>query len=97
MSDPGEDDDYYDMLNDEQDDEEEFDCHLGPDGQCGAAGSEDCDWNCPYRDSELFAGSKAWMKAYGSACHACGTELPDGEEPGHPRNCANCPAHIPTI
>lgn len=90
MSDPGEDDDYFDMLNDEQD-EEEFDCHLGADGQCGAAGSEDCDWNCPYRDSELFAGSKAWMKAHGSACQNCGEELPDGEEPGHPRNCAKCP------
>lgn len=93
ISDPGEDDDYFDMLNDEQDEEEEFDCHLGEDGQCAAAGSEDCDWNCPYRDSELFAGSKAWMKARGSACHKCGAEIEDGEEPGTPRECGKC--HVP--
>jgi hypothetical protein len=93
MSSPGEDDDYFDMLNDEEE-EEEFDCHLGADGQCLAAGSEDCDWNCPYRDSEHFAGSKAWMKAKGSACRECGTEIEDGLEPGHPRA---CPTHsIPT-
>ena len=29
------------------DDEEFFDCHIAPDGQCGAAGSEWCDWDCP--------------------------------------------------
>ena len=29
------------------DDEEWFDCHMGPDGQCGAAGSEMCDFECP--------------------------------------------------
>lgn len=28
-------------------DEWEFDCHMGSDGQCGAAGSEDCDFECP--------------------------------------------------
>ena len=29
------------------DDEEFFDCHMGRDGQCGAAGSEMCDFECP--------------------------------------------------
>lgn len=46
-----------------EDDEDEFDpadeCMLMPDGQCMAAGSEWCDFECPYRDSELFAGSRA--------------------------------------
>ena len=28
-------------------DGEDFDCHMGPDGQCGAAGSEECDFECP--------------------------------------------------
>ena len=40
-------------------------CMLGEDGQCGLAGSEHCDWECPMRDSKYFAGSKAWMKAHG--------------------------------
>jgi hypothetical protein len=30
-----------------RDDEDDFDCHMGPDGQCGAAGSEMCDFECP--------------------------------------------------
>ena len=29
------------------DDEEFFDCHMRSDGQCGAAGSEMCDFECP--------------------------------------------------
>lgn len=37
--------DYED--DDEYDPEDDFDCHMGPDGQCGAAGSEMCDWECP--------------------------------------------------
>jgi hypothetical protein len=28
------------------DDEDDFDCMMGPDGQCGKAGSEECDWEC---------------------------------------------------
>ncbi len=95
MSDPGEPYDPTDYDEDDFDpelDEEEFDCHLMDDGQCLAAGSEDCDWNCPYRDSELFAGSKAWMKKHGSACGQCGAEIEDGLEPGHPRNCGKCAA-----
>jgi len=34
---------------DECDFEDEFDCAMMPDGLCGKAGSEECDWECPYR------------------------------------------------
>jgi len=81
--------DYEDDFEPDED-EEEFDCHLMPNGQCLAAGSEDCDWNCPYRDSEHYAGSKAWMRAKGSACQSCGADIDDGQEPGHPRTCRKC-------
>jgi hypothetical protein len=44
-------DDYHDHYNDDDDDydldDEPFDCHMRPDGQCGAAGSEECDFECP--------------------------------------------------
>jgi len=46
-------------------DDDDFDCHLRPDGQCGAAGSEMCDFECPNRNSELFVGSKAWCLKHG--------------------------------
>lgn len=36
-----------DELDASGDDEEFFDCHMGRDGQCGAAGSEMCDFECP--------------------------------------------------
>ena len=43
--------------DDQIEEDAEFDCHMGPDGQCGAAGSEMCDWECPtmraYRDGSL--------------------------------------------
>lgn len=85
-------DDYDDDDFDDLEDEDDFeDCGLMPDGQCGLAGTEHCDFSCPNRDSDLFAGSKAWMKAHGSACHKCGAEIEDGEEPGTPRQCGNCP------
>ena len=42
----------------------EMNCGLGPDGQCGNAGSEYCDFECPNRDSEFFAGSAAWRKKH---------------------------------
>lgn len=32
---------------DEDDDEDFFDCMMGPDGQCGKAGSEECEFDCP--------------------------------------------------
>ena len=33
------------------DDEEDFDCYMTASGQCGAAGSEWCDFECPFRDT----------------------------------------------
>lgn len=81
------DDDYDDDFEDEDD---LFDCHLMADGLCGKAGSEECDWECPLRNSEFFAGSEAWMRKHGSACHNCGVAFEDGEEPGHQRTCQNC-------
>ena len=42
----------------------EMDCGLHSDGQCGLAGTEHCDFICPFRDSEDFAGSEAWCKKH---------------------------------
>jgi hypothetical protein len=37
----------------DEDEDDYFDCHMDPDtGQCGKAGSEECDFECPFR-SEL--------------------------------------------
>ena len=39
---------------DDADDEEAWldaMCGMGPDGQCGQAGSEHCEFDCPYRDA----------------------------------------------
>lgn len=33
-----------------EEEEAELNCSMGPDGQCGQAGSEYCDLECPYRD-----------------------------------------------
>lgn len=58
-----------DYQNDAYDDDDEFrehDCGLMDDGQCMLAGTEWCDFECPYRDSDLFAGSDAWRKKNGS-------------------------------
>lgn len=41
-------------------------CGLGDDGQCALAGIEYCDFECPYRDSDLFAGSAAWNRKHGA-------------------------------
>lgn len=44
MSDPDDENDC------DEDEEFEFDCHLDPTtGLCGAAGSEDCEFECPFR------------------------------------------------
>ena len=45
----GEDDDDDWREGDDEEDEDDWpmDCHMGPDGQCGAAGSEWCDFECP--------------------------------------------------
>jgi len=49
---------------DEPEDDDMSECGLSPDGQCSLAGSEWCDFECAYRDSEFFAGSKAWNEAH---------------------------------
>lgn len=61
MTDPVEDE--YDDEYDEED-EAMDNCGLLEDGQCLHAGSEQCDFMCPMRDSEYFAGSKAWIRAH---------------------------------
>lgn len=38
---------FDDEIDASGEDEEFFDCHMGNDGQCGAAGSEWCDFECP--------------------------------------------------
>jgi hypothetical protein len=40
------DDDFYD--DDDEPYEPGFDCHMDKHGLCDKAGSEECDWDCPY-------------------------------------------------
>lgn len=35
---------------DDEDDGVDFDCGMDRHGNCGKAGSEECDWECPYRN-----------------------------------------------
>jgi hypothetical protein len=49
----------------DEEDGDDFDCHLMSDGQCGAAGSEMCDFECPNRHSAQFVGSRAWCRVNG--------------------------------
>lgn len=35
-----------------EDEEDRFDCGKGRDGLCGKAGSEECDFECPYRNEK---------------------------------------------
>lgn len=35
---------------DDESDELEFDCHMDRNGDCGAAGSEECEFECPYNN-----------------------------------------------
>jgi hypothetical protein len=49
----GEDDDYFDMLNDADDGDDEIElaelsCGELPEGGCSLAGTEHCDWRCPF-------------------------------------------------
>jgi hypothetical protein len=37
----------------EDDFEEYFDCHMDRHGACGKAGSEECDFECPYRAEQI--------------------------------------------
>lgn len=54
-------DDYDEMTRDyegpdyldESDEEEEFDCGMDRNGGCGLIGTEECDFECPYRDSMI--------------------------------------------
>ena len=34
----------------DEDDPFDFDCGMDRHGNCGKAGSEECDWECPYRN-----------------------------------------------
>lgn len=38
-----------DEFGDEYEEIFDFDCHMLPDGTCLAAGSEQCEFECPYR------------------------------------------------
>lgn len=49
MHDPEDDEDYFDSEEDE-DGWDEVACSLGPDGQCMQAGSEYCEFSCPFRN-----------------------------------------------
>lgn len=69
--------DYDDDLDDE-DEDFGFDCGLDDEGQCSMAGTEDCDFECPHRDSSEFVGNRAWKKKHesgfplaGCHCSAC--------------------------
>ena len=49
--DPDETNQDYDFSDDYEgydESEPEFDCYMDKSGQCGKAGSEECDWECPY-------------------------------------------------
>ena len=50
----GYDDDEFDDWDDD-DDELPFDCHMDRDGFCGAAGSEECDFECPVMQERYAA------------------------------------------
>lgn len=57
---------YDDPRDDDEEDGDDYDCGLMQDGQCLKAGSEECDWECPNRNSELFVGSAAWCRKHGA-------------------------------
>ena len=60
-------DDWDDDTRDWDEEDGDFeDCGLMADGQCLKAGSEECDWECPNRNTDLFAGSDAWRRKYGA-------------------------------
>jgi len=46
-------DEFYDFDDPEDDTDEDefesFDCHMDRRGACGKAGSEECEFECPYR------------------------------------------------
>ena len=70
--------DYEDQLDSE--DDTYWDCGLMPDGQCLKAGSEECDWDCPYSRGEFFAGSELWNKKHGAGLPVYGCECAECRE-----------------
>lgn len=40
----------YPFDEEDNEDEDEFDCHLDQHGSCDLAGTEECEFECPYRD-----------------------------------------------
>lgn len=54
----------HDYIDDdfEENDEDAIDCAMGPDGQCGKAGSEECDWDCPIMASIIRSEAKKKVK-----------------------------------
>ena len=56
MSEPDTNDqDDFDFYVDDPDEDEfeSFDCAMDRNGHCGKAGSEQCDWECPYQRAGL--------------------------------------------
>lgn len=51
-----------------------YDCGLMPDGQCLKAGSEECDWECPYSHGEFYAGSEIWHKKHNAGVPVAGCQ-----------------------
>ncbi len=41
--------DEYELDDAEEDEFERFDCHMDRRGACGKAGSEECEFECPFR------------------------------------------------
>lgn len=62
MSEPHDFDDYED--DEDVGEEAYYDCGLMPDGQCLKAGSEECDWECPYSHGEFYCSSALWQKKH---------------------------------
>lgn len=50
----------YDQYDDdfEQDEDDEVECGLMPDGQCMLAGTEHCDWDCGALNEQRIADMK---------------------------------------
>lgn len=48
--------DPMDWEDEPEDEDEFFDCSMGPDGYCGEAGSEWCEFECPFRARQRSAG-----------------------------------------
>jgi hypothetical protein len=69
-------DDYADSLDEEIDEYEAFDCHMDRSGHCGAAGSEDCEFECPYRRDQ-YAREREKARKAEERRHSKGGRQPD--------------------